>query len=143
MTRYVMTLRSNDDRRRACKYVNCAPYATRVEFKATKRTLPQNDRMWAMLTDIAEQVPWHGVRLRPDDWKLMFLDALKREMRMVPNLDGTGFVNLGRSSSDLGKDEMTDMIELIFEFGARHDVKFNDDKASVPKGATEQEGISK
>ena len=126
MTRYVMTLRSNDDRRRACKYVQGAPYATRVEFKATKRTLPQNDRFWAMLTDVAEQVPWHGVRLRPDDWKLIFLDALKQEMRMVPNLEGTGFVNLGRSSSDLSKGEMSDLIELIAAWGAQHDVKFHD-----------------
>ena len=126
MTRYVMTLRSNDDRRRACKYVNGAPYATRVEFKATKRSLPQNDRMWAMLTDVAEQVPWHGVRLRPDDWKLIFLDALKQEMRMVPNLNGDGFVNLGRSSSDLSKGEMSDLMELIAAWGAQHDVKFHE-----------------
>jgi hypothetical protein len=139
MTRYVMTLRSNDDRRRACKYVNGAPYGARVEFKATKRTLPQNDRMWAMLTDVAEQLPWHGVKLRPDDWKLMFLDAMKREVRIVPNLDGTGFVNLGRSSSDLGKQEMSDMMELIAAFGANHGVKFHDNDA-LSSGETGRQG---
>ncbi len=46
---------------------------------------------------------------------------------MVPNLDGTGFVNLGRSSSDLSKSEMSDLIELIHAFGANHGVKFQDD----------------
>jgi hypothetical protein len=51
-----------------------------VEFKAPKRSLPQNDRMWAMLTDVATQLPWHGIKLSPDDWKLIFLDALKREL---------------------------------------------------------------
>ena len=61
-----------------------------------------------------------------DDWKLLFLDALKRELRMVPNLDGTGFINLGRSSSDLSKGEMSDLMTLIEEFGARHGVKFGD-----------------
>ncbi len=70
---------------------------------------------------------WHGQRLRPDDWKLIFLDALKRETRTVPNIDGTGFVDIARSSSDLSKQEFTDLIELIFEFGARHGVKFQDD----------------
>jgi hypothetical protein len=69
--------------------------------------------MWSMLTDIARELPWHGIKLKPDDWKLVFLDALKRETRMVPNLDGNGFVNLGRSSSDLSKSEMSDLIELI------------------------------
>jgi hypothetical protein len=133
-----MTLRSNDDRRRACKYVQGAPYATRVEFKATKRTLPQNDRFWAMLTDVAEQVPWHGVRLRPDDWKLIFLDALKQEMRIVPNLNGDGFVNLGRSSSDLTIGEMSDLMELMSAWGAQHNVKFHEPPVGVSPGETQK-----
>jgi hypothetical protein len=138
MTRYLMTLRSNDDRRRACKYVNAAPYGARVEFKATKRTGPQNDRMWAMLTDVAEQVKWHGVRLRPDDFKLIFLDALKQEMRVVPNLNGDGFVNLGRSSSDLSKGEMSDLMELISAWGAQHGVKFHEPPVGVSPGETQK-----
>lgn len=98
-----------------------------MEIKAGKRTLPQNDRLWAMLTDVAQQLVWHGKKLRPDDWKLVFMDALKRELRIVPNIDGTGFVNLGRSSSDLTKQEMSDLIEIIFKFGAEHGVEFQDD----------------
>jgi hypothetical protein len=86
-----------------------APFGTRLEFKAVKRSIDQNSKMWASLTDIAQQVVWHGQRLKPDDWKLMFLDALKRELRIVPNIDGNGFVNLGRSSSDLSKAEMSDL----------------------------------
>ena len=83
--------------------------------------------MWAMLTEIAQQLSWHGSTLRPDDWKLLFLDALKRELRVVPNLDGTGFVNINQSSSDLTKQEMSDLIELIFEFGSHHGGAFADD----------------
>ena len=126
MTRYLITLNGKADRDRARRYIEAAPAGTRAEFKAAKRSLPQNDRMWAMLTDIAEQVPWHGIRLRPDDWKLIFLDALKRETRMVPNLDGNGFVNLGRSSSDLSKAEMSDLMELITAWGAQRGVEFHD-----------------
>jgi hypothetical protein len=131
MSRYFLTLRSTVDKARVHKIVDAAPLGTRVEVKAAKRSLPQNDRMWAMLTDVAQQVPWHGVRLRPDDFKLIFLDALKRELRMVPNLDGTGFVNLGRSSSDLSKSEMSDLMELIAEFGARHGVTFQDQQEAA------------
>jgi hypothetical protein len=126
MSRALITINGPVDRRRATAWIAQAPVGTRVEMKAAKRSLPQNDRMWAMLTDLAQQVPWHGMKLRPDDFKLMFLDALKREARVVPNLDGTGFVNLGRSSSDLSKAEMSDLIELIAEFGARHGVVFHD-----------------
>jgi hypothetical protein len=84
--------------------------------------------MWAALTDVATQIKWHGLKLSTEDWKLIFLDALKRELRMVPNLDGSGFVNLGRSSSDLSKAEMADLIEVIHQFGANHGVSFHGDQ---------------
>lgn len=108
-----------------------APAGTRVTFQEAKRSLPQNDRMWAALTDIAKQLSWHGVRLSPDDWKLVMLDALKREVRMVPNIDGNGFVNLGRSSSDLSKQEMSDLLEIIYAFGAKHGVEFHESDQGV------------
>ena len=128
MSRALVTIKGAADRARIATWASKAPFGTRVEFKQTKRSLPQNDRMWAMLTDIARQLPWHGQKLAPDDWKLVFLDALKREVRFVPALDGTGFVNLGRSSSDLSKGEMSDLIEIIAAFGASHGVSFGDDQ---------------
>lgn len=124
MSRAILILTGETQRAKAINWIRKAPYGTRVEFKEAKRSLPQNDRMWAMLTDVAQQVEWHGIKLSPDDWKLVFLDALKREVRMVPNLDGNGFVNLGRSSSDLSKAEMSDLIEMIEMFGAQHGVQF-------------------
>lgn len=130
MSRALVVINGNVDRRKAADWAMKSPPGTRIEFKASKRTLPQNDRMWAMLTDVATQVKWHGVSLHADDWKLLFLDALRREigneMRIIPNLEGDGFVNIGTSSSDLSKDEMTMLIELIFKFGAEHNVTFND-----------------
>lgn len=124
MSRALVVINSHADRARVANWAAKAPYGTRIEFKEPTRTLPQNDRMWAMLTEIARQTDLHGVKLSADDWKLVFLDALKRELRVVPNLDGTGFVNLGRSSSDLSKQEMGDLMELIAEYGARQGVVF-------------------
>lgn len=131
MSRAFLILANDVVRQRAVAWCTKAPIGTRLEFKAPKRTLPQNARMWAMLTDVAQQVPWHGLKLSPDDWKLIFLDALKREVRMVPNLDGNGFVSLGRSSSDLTKEEMGDLMELIAAFGAQHGVQFLDDRSAA------------
>ncbi len=124
MSRALVVIQSQRDREKACAWINQAPFGTRVEFKATRRTIPQNSLLWSLLTDLANQVPWHGVRLKPDDWKLIMLDGLKREIRMVPNLNGDGFVNLGRSSSDLTKDEMTQLIELIIAWGTQKGVQF-------------------
>lgn len=131
MSRALVTIRGQADRARVATWAAQAPYGTRVEFKKSKRSLPQNDRMWAMLTDIARQLEWHGQRLTPDDWKLVFLDALTREKRLVPNIEGDGFVSLGRSSSDLSKDEMSELIDLIAAFGANHGVEFGDQKEAA------------
>lgn len=125
MSRATLVLVNDEIRSKALRWVQGVPAGTRIEFKAPKRTLPQNAKFWAMLTEVSEQVAHHGIKLTPDDWKLLFLDALKREVRMVPNLDGNGFTNLGRSSSDLSKEEMADLIEIINEWGARHGVVFS------------------
>lgn len=126
MSRALVTIHSSADRQRAVSWAAKAPEGTRIEFKRTKRSLPQNDHMWALLTDVSRQLQWHGQHLTPDDWKLVFLDGLKREKRLVPALNGDGFVNLGRSSSDLSKDEMGELLELIMAFGAQHGVEFGD-----------------
>jgi hypothetical protein len=126
VTRAVIVIATEADRQRAIKWITQAKPGTRVVFKEHKRSIPQNDRLWAMLTDVATQLPWHGRKLTPNDWKFLFLDALKREVRAVPNIDGTGFVNVGRSSSDLSRDEMSTLLELITAFGVAHDVTFHD-----------------
>lgn len=126
MSRALIVLRRDEDRARARAWVERAPPGTRVTFQATKRSVPQNDRLWAFLSEIAAQKTWHGVRLSAADWKLIFMDALKRELRIVPNLDGTGFVNLGRSSSDLSKEEFSDLLELVMAWGVEQGIRFNE-----------------
>lgn len=122
MGRAVLILSSEPDRDKARHWVTIAPAGTAVEFKRGKRSIPQNSRMWAMLTAISEQMIWHGVKLTPEDWKLVFMDALNREMRIVPNIDGTGFVNLGTSTSSLTKGEHSDLTMIIEAFAAKHGV---------------------
>ncbi len=126
MSRAQITLDCQSARDRASKWIAAMPAGTRVIFKDAKRSIPQNDKMWVCLTEIATQVEWHGQKLTPDDWKLIFLDALKRELRLAPNIDGTGFVNLGRSSSNLSKADFSDLLEIIHMFGANHGVVFRD-----------------
>lgn len=131
MSRALVVIARASDREKLRRWIDAAPWNTRVELKGPRRTLPQNDRMWAMLTDVATQVRHNGLKLSADDWKLLFLDALKREVRMVPNLDGNGMISLGRSSSDLDKEEMGDLMELIAAYGARHGVIFNDQRSEA------------
>ena len=124
MSRALIILHRQSDRDRAASWVRQAPWGTRITFQEAKRTTDQNARMWAMLTEVARQVEWDGLKLSADDWKLIFMAALKQELRMVRNLDRTGFVQLGRSSSDLSVAEMGDLMDLIAAFGAREGVTF-------------------
>jgi hypothetical protein len=134
MSRAQITLSGKFDRERAIKWITQAPAGTRVTFRDAKRTEDQNSKLWAMLTEVAVQMPWHGQKLTAEDWKLIFVAALKQEMRIVPNIDGNGFVNLGRSTSRLSKAEFSDLIEIVNAFAANHDVHFRNDPLADEAG---------
>ena len=128
MSRAVVILGSPAERSRVAKWALTAPTGTRVEFREAKRSTEQNSRMWAMLTDVSKQIDHHGRRYTPDDWKCLFMHSLGREVRFLPSLDGQSFVPIGYRSSELSKAEMTDLIELMFSWGAEHGVTFHDDR---------------
>ena len=93
-----------------------------VEIKKETRSLEQNARMWAMLTDVSKQVVWYGRKLTPEDWKHVFTASLTKQ-EVVPGIDG-GFVVLGKSTSQMTKAEMSELQELMQAFGAQQGVKF-------------------
>jgi hypothetical protein len=95
-----------------------------VEVKPETRSLEQNARLWALLTEVSEQVDWYGKRLTPEEWKHLFTASL-RKLSVVPNLEGTGFVALGLSTSKMTRAEMSDLQTLIEAFGAERGVQFS------------------
>lgn len=86
------------------------------------RSLAQNARLWAMLTDISKQVDWYGQKLTPEEWKDVFTASLKKQ-KAVPGIDG-GFVILGQRTSKMSKKDMTELQELMEAFGADRGVRF-------------------
>lgn len=94
-----------------------------LEIRPEKRSDAQNRRLWAMLADISAQVEWHGKKLGAEDWKAVFTASL-RSMNVVPNLDNTGFVVLGQSTSRMTKAEMCELQELMEAFGSEKGVRF-------------------
>ena len=143
MGRALLVLHTDDIRAKAIDWIRKSPVDTRVTFQGPKRTLAQNDRMWAMLTDVSVQLEWHGAKRSPEDWKLLFLDSLERalghEPNIVPSLDGDGYVRLDGSSSKLSVEEMTQLIELIFAFGSNHGVTFHEPDDG-PRSARKRKG---
>lgn len=124
MSRALLVLDSKARRAKAAHWLSVAPDGTRVEFKKPRRTLEQNALLWARLTELSEQLDWHGQHYTPEDWKDYLMHAL-RKARWMPDEDG-GMVPIGLRTSDLSKEEMGELIDLMEAFGARHDVTFTD-----------------
>jgi hypothetical protein len=94
--------------------------------KETRRDI-QNRKLWPMLADLQRQVPAMAT-YSADDIKLRFLNALGTEMRFLPTLEGEGMFPIGMRSSTLTVAQFAGLIELIFEFGAKHNVRWSDPK---------------
>ena len=92
------------------------------------RTLEQNDKMWAMLNDVSRQVDWQVdgalVKLSSEEWKDIFTASLKKLTKVARGIDG-GFVVLGASTKKMGIKAMSELIEVMYAFGAEHDVKWS------------------
>lgn len=121
MSRAVVILGLQSERKRAADWCMKAPAGTIVEFKESKRSDAQNRLLWPLLTTLARKMEWppgSGMKLSADDWKLLMMAGLNQEMRLVPNITMNGYVNLGSSSSRLTKAEFGQLIELIYAFAA-------------------------
>ena len=125
MTRAVLIIRDKADREKALAWCRNAPAGTRLELKAARRSPDQNSLLWQRLTEVAHQVDWYGQKLSSEDWKDIFTASLRRA-RVVPGIDGGSFVPLGMRTSDMTKQELSDLLELIGAFGAERGVRFRD-----------------
>jgi hypothetical protein len=95
-SRAQVVLTSKALRERAHDWINKAPTGTRIDFKGPRRSVIQNDRMWAMLTDVATQKTHAGRRFTTDEWKVLFMHACGRQVQFLPALDGGAFVPYGQ-----------------------------------------------
>ncbi len=123
-------LAHTEARRRACEAIQNAPDGYIVRITEPTRNLDQNAALWAMLGDVSRQVDWYGRKLSPEDWKNVFSASL-RKLEVVPNLDGTGFVALGQSTSKMTKREFSDLLALIDAFAAERGVVWSDERAAA------------
>ena len=100
-----------------------------VNIREQKRSLEQNDKMWAMLSDVSRAMP-EGRKLPPEMWKAVFMRGLGHEVEFLADLDGNPFP-IGLRSSRLTKPQMSDLIEFIYSEVAKRgwNVKWSDEVA--------------
>ena len=141
MSRALLVLSNPTMRARAHVWIDKAPAGTRVTFQEGKRTLEQNARLWAMLTDVSRQQKHCGRHYTPNQWKILFMHACGREVQLLPSLDRSTLIPWGQSSSDLSKAEMSELIEFVTAWGAEHGVVFHDTPAqSLPPTGSGEAG---
>lgn len=95
-----------------------------------KRSLPQNSKQWALYTDISEQLTWHGNTMSKEDWKILLTNEWKPQT-IVPSISGNGFCVLNASTSKASKQELSELIELVYAFGTQSGVKWSDASLAV------------
>jgi len=113
-----------DARQNAIECVRMAPPGYAVVVQPPTRSLEQNSLMWPLLDCLAKQVVWYGVKLSSEDWKDL-LTASLRKQRTVPGIDG-GFVVFGERTKTYSKADFSELLELIYAFGAQHGVTFKE-----------------
>lgn len=116
----------------ACEYLQLGkPVRLRIDDKQPTRTLEQNAKMWAVLSDIAAQVQWPVdgklQYLEAEEWKDILTAGLRKTQRVAQGIEG-GFVMLGCRTSRMTIAEMIDLIELAQAFGVEHGVRWGDDR---------------
>lgn len=122
-----------ESRKNAARAVFGAPDGFVVQISEPARNLEQNALLWALLANISEQVPWHGIKLSSDEYKDLLSAGLVKS-RVVPNIEGNGFVILGQRTSKMSKREFADLITLIQAFGDERGVKWSAPEIEPPEG---------
>lgn len=124
MNGQTVILRSTSQRDFAKHLVDRAPADAVVNIRAATRSSDQNARMWAMISDVSRAKP-EGRTHTADAWKALFMHACGHAVQFEVGLNGQPFPT-GFRSSALTKAQMSDLIECIEEYAARHGVVFSD-----------------
>jgi hypothetical protein len=125
LARATIIIRGPADRSLIAKWAANVAEGTIVEFKSARRSVDQNALLWARLGEISRGVVWYGQKLSAEDWKDV-LTASLRKARVVPGLDAGSFVPLGMRTSDMTKEEMTALLDLIDAFAAEQGITFEE-----------------
>lgn len=93
------------------------------------RSVEQNARLHAMLTDISRQVEHYGQKLNVTIWKRLATAAWLREInhqpQMIPAIDGHGVDVIFERTSKLSMKQMTSLIEWVQAYGDEKGVRWS------------------
>lgn len=130
MTGQTVILGTRSDRALAHRLVDAAPPGAVVNIREGKRSLDQNAKLWAMLSDVSRAMP-EGRRHTADVWKCLFMAACGHAVQFEAGIDGGPPFPVGFRSSRLSVREMAELITFIQEYGDRHGVAWSNEGAEA------------
>ena len=122
-------------RRRAMAAVADAPEGWVITVDEPRRSLDQNDLMWALLQRFSAQLDWpvngRMQKLTKEEWKDLMTAGFRQEQpRLAMGLRG-GVVMMGCSTRKMGKREMADFITFILSEAADRGVETETEGAAA------------
>jgi hypothetical protein len=124
MSGQTVQILGDHSRQVAHRLVSAAPFGCVVNVRPASRSGEQNDKMWAMISDVSRAQP-EGRKHTAEVWKALFMHACGHAVQFEHGLDGQPFP-IGFRSSRLTKSQMSDLIECIYEYGAKQGVVWSE-----------------
>jgi hypothetical protein len=98
-----------------------------MEIKLVSKSREQEEKYHAMIGDIAKQAQHMGAKWSAEDWKRLLVDQYLREVeniqgKVVPNLDGSGIVQLGFQTRNFTKEMANEFIEWLYSWSANNGI---------------------
>jgi NinB protein len=118
-------IRGQSQRDFAKTLIDRAPVDAIVRVSLPGRSLDQNAKFHAMLSDISRAKPLGRVAT-PETWKALTMHVCGFAVQFELGLNGQPFP-YGFKSSKLDKSEMSLLIDWLYQFGAENGVKWSDE----------------
>lgn len=94
------------------------------------RSIEQNDKLHAILSDISKQHKWAGQFLDIEAWKRLMVAAWERanghSAEFYPALDGHGLDVVYRRTSRMNKSEMSELVEYATAWAVEQGIKLQE-----------------
>ncbi len=98
-----------------------------MEIKLKSKSREQEEKYHAMIGDIAKQAQHMGAKWSAEDWKRLLVDQYLREVeniqgKVIPNLDGSGIVQLGYQTRKFTKEQASEFVEWLYSWAANNGI---------------------
>ena len=130
----ILKLTGEAAKKAACREIMAAPVGHIVRITPETRSLDQNAKLHAMLTDISKQAKYLGAKRDLEFWKGLFVSgwqiATGERPEIVPGLEGE-FINIRESTTTLGVKRMASLIEYVTAWAVSNGVRLTEPEAEV------------